>query len=560
MLEQIHLKNFAIVASAEVEFEPGFNVLSGETGAGKSILIDALGLILGDRAETSWIRHGQQQCDIQAHFQFSSQAVHSWLDNYQLDDSENHCLLRRNLRAKGKHQTYINGVASTLTQNKAIGEMLVNIHGQHAHQSLTDSEKQLTLLDQYCGNKTLREQVKSAYEDIKKLEKQKASLLENQDDLGSRLDFLNYQLEELLEANLSEDEFTVLAERQKQFSNLAAIQRQVQTLEGLLLADESSLVEGISHANQIAEQLSQLDERTAEINELLSQASIYLDEVQVALRQYTSHLDSDPEAMAATEARMKQLFDLARKHRIEPDALFNKQQALSDEIEQLKEHSKIIDNIDKKLLSLNEHYQKSAKELSVIRQKGAKQLEQEVIKLLAELNMGQAQFMIDFRTIERGTPFGIDKIVFLIAANPGQPAKPLHKVASGGELSRISLAIQVASVTENTDTTLIFDEVDSGIGGATAEVVGRLLCRLSRYNQVICVTHLAQVAAYADYHLFIDKTIENNETFTHFSPLDKIQRATEIARMSGGINQDAETLKHAKNLLENAALFKQTIN
>lgn len=561
MLDSIHLKNFAIVSQAEVEFRPGFNVLSGETGAGKSILIDALGLILGDRADSSWVRHGQTNCDIQAHFSFTNPAIGEWLSDYQFHDSEeSQAQLRRNLRSQGKHQAYINGIPATLNHNKAVGEMLVNIHGQHAHQSLTDPDKQLDILDQYKPATALRQQVKTLYNDIKKLEKDKRQLLENSDDLPQRLDFLSYQLEELNALNLADGEFAQLAEKQKQFSNLARIQQTVVELETLLTGAESNLQHSTNAAAQLAEKLSTLDERSQEISHLLEQASIYLDEASSALRSYANKIDGDPEEIANIEARMQQLFEVARKHRVEPEQLSDKQQAIDSEIAELSAHSKTLAKIDEQLAELKKQYQVKATELSKHRQQQAKKLEKEVIKLLAELSMSDAKFIIEFSLLEGGNSKGIDKVVFLIAPNPGQPAKPLHKIASGGELSRISLAIQVASISQNTDTTLIFDEVDSGIGGATAEVVGRLLAKLARYNQIICVTHLPQVAAYADHHIFISKRIENKATFTEFKPLAQTQQVLEIARMSGGINMDKQTQQHAENLLENAAVFKQTIN
>lgn len=560
MLDNIYLKNFAIVSHAEVEFRPGFNVLSGETGAGKSILIDALGLILGDRAESSWVRHGQESCDIQAHFSFTQPVINQWLNNYQLDEVDKQTQLRRNLRKQGKHQAYINGIPSTLTQNKALGEMLVNIHGQHAHQSLTDPDKQLDIIDQFNPDKALLQDVKQLYHDIKKLEKEKRQLLENSDDLPQRLDFLNYQLEELTALNLVAGEFSELAEKHKQFTNLATIQKHLATLESFLNGENDNLQQSVNTALQLVNKLTTLDKRSKDMAELLQQAAIYLDEASSALNSYTNKIDSDPEAMAIVEARMQQLFELARKHRIEPEMLVDKQSAIEAEIEQLSKHSKTIAKIDEKLIHLKQDYQTKAQALSQHRQAQAKGLEQEVIKLLAELGMAEAQFIIDFNSLQSGGIKGIDKVIFQIAPNPGQPPKPLHKIASGGELSRISLAIQVAGVSENTDTTLIFDEVDSGIGGATAEVVGRLLAKLAKYNQIICVTHLAQVAAYADHHIFIHKHIADKETFTEFSTLTKPKQILEIARMSGGINMDKETKQHAENLLENAARFKQTIN
>lgn len=557
MLSNIYIKNFAIIDEKTIPFAEGFNVLSGETGAGKSILIDALGLQLGDRADSGWIRHHTPRCEIQSDYQLpTDSAIHKWLKDNEFDD-EDSCQLRRTLSANGKSKCYINGIPTTLGNTKILGEMLVDIHGQHAHQSLTSAEKQLTLLDNFAGHHDLLVAVKSAYQAWQTLLKQQQKLYQGEDNLEDKHDLLHYQLQELQAADIEENEFEQLAETQKRLSASHEIVHHAEALQRGV-SDDNGLKEQLGQLLYLAEKITKLDPRFTEANELLNQAEIYADEATSSINRYISHLDTDPQTLHHVETRMAQLHDLARKHRCEPTTLDNLQQDLSQQLKALKQTIEQLATIDQDIANAQADYYQAAKKLSQSRQAAGLRLCQAVQQQLQQLSLENARFSIDNKT-HSPKANGTDSIVFMFAPNPGQGEKPLHKIASGGELSRISLAIQVASVADKSDATLIFDEVDSGIGGATAEVVGRLLKTLAQYNQIICVTHLAQVAAFADQHIQITKAVVDEETFTDFHILSGDERLEELARMSGGIKRDKKTLEHAQHLLDNAVQFNTTL-
>ncbi len=554
MLSSIYIKNFAIIDEKTIPFAEGFNVLSGETGAGKSILIDALGLQLGDRADSSWIRHNTNRCDILSDYHLPTDSpIQAWLHDNEFDE-DNTCQLRRTLSANGKSKCYINGIPTTVSNTKTIGEMLVDIHGQHAHQSLTATDKQLALLDNFSNHSELLTSVKSAYKAWQALLKQQQKLQQGGENLTDKYDLLHYQLEELTNSNIGENEFTELAEQQKYLSS----GQEIIQLSESLQTDTDSLQSQFGHLLTTADKIAGLDSRFAEVNDLLHQAEIYVDEASSSLNHYVSSLETDPDALQQIETRMSELHDLARKHRVEPSELNELQANFSDQLAELEQTIEQLKTIDQDIIKAEKVYRSAADKLSQSRQQSAEKLCVAIHEQLSQLSLENARFRIEFQTVSAKSN-GTDSITFMFAPNPGQGEKPLHKIASGGELSRISLAIQVASVANKSDATLIFDEVDSGIGGATAEVVGRLLKTLSQYNQVICVTHLAQVAAFADQHIKISKQVIDEETFTDFHILTDKERIDELARMSGGIKKDKKTLEHAKNLFDNAIQFTQTL-
>ncbi len=555
MLASIYIKNFAIIDEKTLTFAEGFNVLSGETGAGKSILIDALGLQLGDRADSGWIRHQTSRCEIQSAYQLPADSpIRQWLNDNEFDD-EDSCQLRRTLSAGGKSKCYINAIPTTLGNSKIIGEMLVDIHGQHAHQSLTSPEKQLALLDHFAGHGELLEAVKSAYQVWQALLKKQGELQQGEDSLSDQYELLCYQLAELSDANVTADEFERLSEQHKTLSSGREI---MQLSESLQHDINQGLQAQLSRSLGISEKIAALDPRFAEVNDLLQQAEIYVDEAAGSLSRYVSALEIDPERLQQVETRMTELHDLARKHRVDPGALTALQDQLSERLENLQRSMTQLKNIEQDIAKAEAAYRQVAEKLSQSRRTAGQSLCDAVHRQLGQLSLENACFRIDYQnSVAKAS--GTDRITFMFAPNPGQGERPLHKIASGGELSRLSLAIQVASVAHKSDATLIFDEVDSGIGGATAEVVGRLLKTLSQYNQVLCVTHLAQVAAFADQHIKIHKTVKEGKTFTHFECLDEKSRLDELARMSGGINPDKKTQAHAKELRNNALQFVQTL-
>ncbi|MPV85458.1 DNA repair protein RecN [Ostreibacterium oceani] len=585
MLSQLFLKNFAIVDEQTVTFAPGLNVLSGETGAGKSILIDALGLQLGDRADATWIRHGATRADIQASLTLSpSSAAYQWLLAHELLDDEllgdellgdellgdellgdellggaasvdSVCHLRRTLNRNGKSQCYINGIPVTVGMTKHLGELLVDIHGQHAHQSLTAPEQQRQLLDGFAVHHDLLTQTQTAYATWQQLEKRKTQLQDNDQSLIDKKNLLDYQLDELTALNLQPDEFEALESQQKQLASASARLDLSQQLQQHFEGEGEGLLAVLQRANTLCDKLQATDDDAQEIADFIAQTRIYADEANSALAHYINRIELDPAQLAEVESRMSALHQLARKHHTSPDALLDLTQAIADERDALTQSLLQLQDIDKQIAEAEKQYRQAAQALSDSRQLAAKQLAQQVNARLDELNLVNAVFDITI-SATRATASGVDNVLFMFAPNPGQAAKPLHKIASGGELSRISLAIQVASVSQKTDATLIFDEVDSGIGGATAEVVGRLLKTLAQYNQILCVTHLAQVAAYADNHILISKQVNDAMTTTHFAYLDEAQKIAELARMSGGIAMDEKTLEHAQHLRQNALQFK----
>ncbi len=560
MLEQLYLKNFAIIDEQTIPFATGFNVLSGETGAGKSILVDALGLQLGDRADSSWIRHGTTRCDIQSEFVIGEQSLAmDWVKRHEFDDARNCTLqLRRTLSQGGKSRCYINGIPATVGSSKVIAEMLLDIYGQHAHQSLTKPQQQLALLDRFANHGRQLQVLKKAYQHWQNLLKQQKQLVDNDINLADKRDLLTYQLEEILMLEVGKDEFATLAAQQKRLSYAHEMLQKINQIDDTLSGDDG-LILGMNRVIHELQNLQRQDENIADISELFNQSLIYLDEAQSTLSRYAQHITLNPQALQDTENRMAQLYELARKHRVEPEQLGDLQNNLQRQLDELNNTLKQLDSIDIAINQAAENYYQQAQKLSASRQQAAQQLIEQVISRLAELNLENAHFSIYLTQDNKPDQYGVDKVVFMFAPNPGMGEKPLHKIASGGELSRISLAIQVASVRQKTEATLIFDEVDSGVGGATAEVVGRLLKTLSQYNQVICVTHLAQVAAFADNHIKISKSVKHNETFTQFTTLTDTARIDELARMSGGLQLDKKTREHAQNMRQNALQFTHTL-
>ncbi len=560
MLEQLYLKNFAIIDEQTIPFAAGFNVLSGETGAGKSILVDALGLQLGDRADSSWIRRGTKRCDIQSEFIINEQSsAMDWVKRHEFDDSRNHILqLRRTLSQGGKSRCYINGIPATVGSSKVVAGMLLDIYGQHAHQSLTQPQQQLALVDRFASHGQQLRMLKTAYQHWQDLLKQQKQLINNDSNLADKRDLLTYQLEEILTLAVGKEEFTTLAAQQKRLSSAHEILKKINRIDDALSGDDG-LNSGMNRVMHELQNLHRQDENIADISELLNQSLIYLEEAQSTLSRYAQQITLDPQALQDTENRMGQLYDLARKHRVEPEQLGDLQNHLQMQLDELNDTLKQLDGIDAAINQASENYYQQAQALSASRQQAAQQLTKLVMSRLAELHLKNARFSIHLTQNTKPNQYGIDKTVFMFAPNPGQGEKPLHKIASGGELSRISLAIQVAGVRQKNGTTLIFDEVDSGVGGATAEVVGRLLKTLSQYNQVICVTHLPQVAAFADNHIKISKSVKDNKTFTQFTTLTDAARIDELARMSGGLQLDKKTREHAQNMRQNAVQFTQTL-
>ncbi len=555
MLTHIHIWNFAIVEQLDIEFESGLTVMTGETGAGKSILLDALGLALGDRADTSVIRHGSDKAEISVTFIVDdSPPAQRWLkDNDML--SENECIIRRTISQKGPSRAFINGIPSTVQQLRELGEMLVDLHGQHEHQSLLSRDIQRQLLDDYAENRELLNEVKSRYQAWQKLQADYKKLSQANNDKDSRLDLLRYQVQELETLALQPGESEQLEQEHKRLSNASRLLNTAQSVLGSLDENDTGSVNDVisQSLNQLTE-LSRIDSKLAPICELLNNASIQVQETVSELRHYADDLDLDPERLGEVEQRIDVIHELSRKHRVSPDELVDLFPTLQSELDDLEKADIKLDELVKQINTAQQAYRDVAGQLTKARQQTAKTLSRKISEAMQGLSLQGGKFNIELQDLPEAQwgVHGAESIEFLVSANPGQPLKPLNKVASGGELSRISLAIQVITAQAARIPTLVFDEVDVGIGGRVAEIVGLQLRALGSHRQVLCVTHLPQVAALGHHHYQVRKQTSKKTTLTEILPLEKPQRVDEIARMLGGIEITDQTISHAQEMIDKA--------
>ncbi|OQX31472.1 MAG: DNA repair protein RecN [Candidatus Sedimenticola endophacoides] len=552
MLSAILIKNLAVVTFAELEFGPGLTALTGETGAGKSILIDALGLALGDRADNGMIRDGSDRAEITARFDLSHcpQAL-AWLREQALDTGDE-CLLRRVLIRDGSSRGYINGTPAAARQLQGLGELLVDIHGQHAHQSLMRREHQRGLLDQYANHRPLLERTAALHARWQQCQQRLRELQSVSSERNERIDLLRYQTSELEGLGLSESELPELESEHSRLSNAGQLIESSQTILSAL--DESEGISAQDHLNHALSELNQLlhlDDGLAGCREMLESANIQIREAVSELRNYADGIEMDPGRLRQVEERLGEIHDLSRKYRCKPDQLLERLDQLSRELDELEHADVHLGQLQEETADLRRAYLEAAGQLSASRGQAAATLSQEAETRMQALGMpgGRLSFQIQPLPEERYGPGGTDQVEILIGTNPGQRLQPLTKVASGGELSRISLAIEVATLRCVQVPTLIFDEVDVGIGGAVAEIVGRLLRQLGGGQQVLCVTHLPQVAAQGHRHLKVSKQSNDGETRTGITPLEPHRRVEEIARMLGGVEITDQTLAHAREML-----------
>ena len=561
MLTQITISNFTIVDKLDLELSRGLNIITGETGAGKSIIIDALGLTLGDRADPGTVRSGSERAEIIAHFDCTenNQALH-WLKTKELD-ADNECLLRRTISREGRSKAYINGTPCTLHDLKVLGEILLNIHGQHEHQSLGRKETHRDLLDQYANLGTLANSTADHYQRWQIAAKELKSLEDNADEKQSRAELLSYQVSELDELNLQSGELVLLEEKHKQLSNCDLLKETGHQALSILNGDDTGAITSLLHQTRslLTQMASENEASLVAINNMLSEASIQIDEAHHDLSNFLLNLHSDPEQLQSIDQRMGQAHHLARKHRVPPSQLVEHHCLLQEEFASIDNLDERLEELRQKTADLQHSFMDQALCLSKKRHSAAKKFDKLISERMDQLGMHGGLFQTDFKILkgEQTNKHGIDQIEFLVAPNKGQAAKPLSKVASGGELSRISLAIQVIYAEKAAVPTLIFDEVDVGIGGGTAEVVGRLLRTLSEKGQVLCVTHLPQVAAQGQHHYFVQKTQEKKATHTDIRPLNNDEKVVEIARMLGGLKLTEQTLSHAKEMLVQAQEYSE---
>ena len=555
MLEQLTIDQIAIIEHSEIHFRPGYNVLTGETGAGKSILIDALGLVLGERADASSIRHGEKRATVSATFRDLSAAHQQALADDGLDDPDNpgQVVIRRTLRDGGS-KAWVNDQNVTGGKLKTLAAALVNIHGQHHNQALLKNDEQRRRLDRYAGHRELLAACADAYRHWQQLEKDHAAWQTARTSDEERLALLAYQLDEIEQLAPQEDEFDELAAKQTLLASADQILASGSRLAEQLSDGEHNLQSALRHAQREAEHLAALHESYRETAELLEQSAVYLSEASDSLAKQLGKIEHDPEALAETEARMSALHALARKHHIVPGQLPAHWQQLAAEHAALSQKNQSGSALEAACRAAEADYHAKAAALSAARQKAAPALARDVEQWIHQLGMEKATFAIDVQPAARPAAHGNDDITYTLCANPGQTLQPLAKVASGGELSRVSLAIEVACLDETPTPppTIIFDEIDTGIGGEIADTVGRLLHTLGQSRQVLCITHLPQVAAYADAHYRIEKHSDNHATQTRVTALDDEARITEIARMLGSAASDTSR-DHARTMLARKA-------
>lgn len=555
MLVSLQIRDFAIVDRIAAEFAPGMTVLTGETGAGKSILVDALGLVLGERGNSKLVRTGARRAEFSAEFNVSAMPdARAWLEENSLDEDDD-CLLRRIINADGRSRAFINGNAVPVQQLKTLGEMLIDIHGQHFHQSLGKKAIQRDLLDHYGGLTELREQTAAAFVHWTSLVSRLESLLAADADRESRLDLLTFQLRELESLGAQAGEFDALQMESQKLANSERLAEGV-TLALAVLSDHDSnnATASLAEALRSVESLVTYDDKFMSVAELLNNASIQLDEACDELRRYGGSIDSDPRHQNEVEERIDSMQSIARKHRVTPQALPDFVGQLRQEFDELSHAEERGKELEREAEDAEAVYRKHAIDLSKARKRVATKFAGAVSETMAGLGMPGGVFNIEVETLanDAARVTGIDEIEFQISANPGQPPMPLARVASGGELSRMSLAVQVIASDGSTIPTMVFDEVDSGVGGSVAEMVGRRLAELGISRQVLCVTHLPQVASLATHHFRISKVTDGNATRTQIQELNPDERIDELARMLGGVEITEKTREHAAEMLAGA--------
>jgi DNA repair protein RecN (Recombination protein N) len=557
VLLSIHINNYTLVESLEIEFASGTTAITGETGAGKSLVLDALGMALGDRADTGTIRHGKDRAEITATFDIAKiDQAKAWLDQQDFEAEDQQCILRRLYTIEGRSRGYINGQPCTMQQLQALGEMLTDIHSQHEHQSLLRRETHRRLLDEYCNVIDLASEVGNHFRAWHAADKKLTSLLERSDELIARKDLLSFQVNELKQVDIEPESLAKLEIEQQTLANAEQILQDSHSLLGICDQTEGfNLRDGLNQALTILASLKHKPQALSSAEELFQGGLIQIEEATREIENHIDRFEADPERLAMIEEQLGLIFQLARKHRVNADQLSDTLVALDEELQGLKDGGESIETLQQQLAELAAVYEAKAAKLSAKRKKGAKAMSAEINQQLQNLSMEGAELLVQLSPMGDGEyrSGGLEEVEFLLATNPGQPHKALAKIASGGELSRVSLAIQVVAAAHSDIPTLVFDEVDVGIGGSTADIVGQLLKKLGERGQVISVTHQPQVAAHAHHHYRASKIVDNVSAASLMTPLDQQQRIEELARMLGGAKVTEQTLSHASELFSLAS-------
>ena len=556
MLISLQVRDFVIVEKIDIDFNSGMTALTGETGAGKSILVDALGLVLGERGNAQVVRNGAKRADFSAEFDISLLShAKSWLKDNALD-ADNECFLRRVINSDGRSRAFINGNSVSILQLKTLSKMLIDIHGQHFHQSLGRSSVQMELLDYFGDLLSFREEVSQSFFTWAELDKRLKHIQYENKDRSSRLELIDFQIKELDSLNLTEGEYDELNQERRLIKNVGRIaEKTTLTLNALVDEEKNNINDLIATANRSLETLLELDDSIEPLIGMLETANIQITEIAETLRRYSENINLDPHRHNWVEERLDALQGAARKYNISVEELKPFLVKMRNEFDELSNAKEVSQELELKAKKKRVEFLEKANALSKMRNKASKDLSKSVTKIMNGLGMpgGKFEISIDKLNEDAANKIGIDNIEFLISANPGQKPLPLAKIASGGELSRMSLAIQVIASNGSNIPTMVFDEVDSGVGGSVAEMVGRRLQEIGKNRQVLCVTHLPQVASLANNHFKIKKESDGKTTKTFIEKLKKSDRVKELARMLGGIEITSKTIDHAEEMLSGSS-------
>lgn len=547
MLLHLSIKNFAIIKSTEIDFKNGMTVLTGETGAGKSILLDALSFVLGARLEKAFLQE-DLITEVSATFCIKDNSkAKKLLGELFIDHENDECTFRRVVNKSKQSRLFINGSVVKAADVKKVSDKLINIYSQNSHQDLLDPKSQLNLLDSFVNNEELLQKVANSFYQLQKVNIEINKLQEYIDGQNSQRELLEYKLEELVSLELDENEFEELSQRQKSLSSVDDISYSLNFISNLMYDDDTNI---IAMLTELEKEVSKLDEVTFKnLQELISQTKVYAQESYDEAQNRLESLEQDPEELAKVEQRMSQIYDLARKHKVEPSYLYQHILELQNQLEEFTQDTTKLAQLSEQKDDLELEYNEYATKLSQMRNKAAKEFSKQVEKNIRSLNIPKGSFVAEISATELKTSKGIDECQFKINFNLGEQLAPVKKVASGGELSRIGLSIQAVSAEKKSYPTLVFDEVDVGISGATAEIVGKLLKKLSEKLQVLCITHQPQVAAQGQTHLHVSKKYLKDTTESKIIELNQDQRIQEIAKIVGGVDISEKTLSHARELL-----------
>lgn len=559
MIQELHIHNFAIIQDLSLDFYEGMTVLTGETGAGKSIIIDAVGLLAGGRGSTEFVRHGAKKCVLEGHFVASkNEELHQALKKYEIDMEDDNLIIQRDIYATGRTVCRVNGSMVTIAALKEIGGALIDIHGQNEHQELMHPESHIGLLD-YYGSTQLKETKRvytELYNKYRKVKKEHDNWQFNEQEIAQKLDILRFQVNEIEEANLEVNEEEQLQEEEQRLSNHQSILEALNTSYGVLQGEEVNGLDLVGQAMSAMDEIAEIDDSFKQIAETISTAYFQLQEASSDVYGELDSLEYDEGRLNEIEERLNLIQQLKRKYGSSVEEILTFYQEASDELEKIENREGQLDVLSKQLTELEKELVEVANQLSTIRREIAKNLETAIQEQLKELYMDKVVFSVNFKLessafqANRALESGMDRVEFYVSTNPGEPLKPLSKVVSGGELSRMMLALKTIFSKAQGITSIIFDEVDTGVSGRVAQAIADKIHSVAVHSQVLCITHLPQVAAMADQHLFIRKEIEEERTRTYVEPLEEEEKTSEIARMLAGAEVTKLTMDTAKELRE----------